>query len=52
MKQVMDLVGSTHFIGAWVRNPLQTGTLWPSGQARRLGAVEPPGGGGVGLHSE
>ena len=33
MKQVMDLAGSAHFIGAWFRNPLQTGALWPSGQA-------------------
>ncbi|HJX19298.1 MAG TPA: methyltransferase domain-containing protein [Acidiferrobacterales bacterium] len=33
MKQAMDLAGNAHFIGAWFRNPLQTGALWPSGQA-------------------
>ena len=33
MKQPVDLAGSAHFIGAWLRNPLQTGALWPSGQA-------------------
>ena len=33
MKQAMDLARSARFIGAWFRNPLQTGALWPSGQA-------------------
>lgn len=33
MKQPVDLAGSAHFIGAWLRNPLQTGALWPSGPA-------------------
>ena len=33
MKQSMeDLIDHAHFIGAWFRNPLQTGALWPSGQ--------------------
>lgn len=27
----MDLAGRTHFLGAWLRNPAQTGALWPSG---------------------
>lgn len=34
MKQPMeDLADHAHFIGAWLRNPLQTGALWPSGQS-------------------
>ena len=34
MKQSMALADHAHFIGAWLRNPLQTGALWPSGQSR------------------
>ena len=33
MKQLMALADHAHFIGAWLRNPLQTGALWPSGQS-------------------
>ncbi len=37
MKQPMEgLADHAHFIGAWLRNPLQTGALWPSGQSPRL----------------
>lgn len=32
MKPPMDLVERTHFLTAWLRNPVQTGALWPSGQ--------------------
>lgn len=34
MKQSMEaLIDHAHFISAWLRNPLQTGALWPSGQS-------------------
>ena len=34
MKQPMEgLADHARFIGAWLRNPLQTGALWPSGQS-------------------
>ena len=31
MKQPVDLAGRMHFLGAWLRNPAQTGALWPRG---------------------